>query len=273
MTGPAAPRPMNRYSMRMALQSFPKALIVAFGLCLALPTGAERRPPHARQGQPSLAVCKAFLGAVVSGDMTDAQAEVAQRREDRRERQAERVLSRFSRNMLRRCLQPYLKRLRPGSEGYTGVAYALAFFGIDPAKNVGRMTVCLNNSSYSEFVYVIPERIDRVYRRQTSDAVLREYLTVRGDGAIEEDLVSLRGSVFIHSPCRVLRVAATRYATLDELADTLLFESDGEDSPHMARPIRSTLRHIAASGDFTAANAARFCLHYIMREMRANDRR
>lgn len=182
------------------------------------------------------------------------------------------VLNTLSRVALRQQLETRLKRLRPGGQQYTSVAYVLALRGVDVEKNARRMklnwTLPFNPKSNNEQRWAGSEGLGallgNIYHRHPSDGLLDIILTLRGDAAGSMILGLTKQKLLLLYPRSVLRVAAGRKRVLLKLASELTYEN-GPTTP-IARRIRATLQAMTRRGRPAEARAARFVLRRLARE-------
>ena len=255
--------------MRYALCCF---LLMGTVIC-AVPLSAARSKLSVITSSdcPVVRDCEALFGTEVFQYDSEQELKRAARLEASQQRAAEQRLSRIPPQELRQRLCPLLGRLPVASRSCVCVAYTLAYYNIDPAGNVRRLGRTLNAPGVGfDVADTIPIRVDTLYKRHPSDAVLREYLSLMSDADIQEDLDALRGPIFLYHPWKALHLAAQYPGVKKGLFWTLYAGGVGEDADMLRRPIRATLRRMSHDQDAQIAAVAQRCLRYIRQSERDN---
>lgn len=178
------------------------------------------------------------------------------------------VLNTFSRTALRQQLETRLKRLRPGGQQFTSVAYVLALRGVEVQKNARRVTLNWTQKTRETDQYEGGEGLGAalgvIYRRHPSDGLLDIILKLQGDAAGSMILGLTKQELLLLYPRSVLRVAAGRKRVLLELASELTYENGPTDP--ISKRIKATLQAMTRRGRPAEAQAARFLLRRLARE-------
>lgn len=184
------------------------------------------------------------------------------------ENRANAVLNTLSQAALRQQLETRLKRLRPGGQQFTSVAYVLALRGVEVEKNARRMilnwTRKTGETDQHEGSEGLGAALGQIYRRHPSDALLDIILKLQGDAAGSMILGLTKQELLLLYPRSVLRVAAGRKRVLLELASELTYEN--QPTQPIAKRIKSTLQTMTRRGRPAEAEAARFLLRRVARE-------
>ncbi len=153
-------------------------------------------------------------------------------------------------------LNQALMQYKPGSEEYTAISYTLAYYGIDPAKNIQRMMYAIGRDGITEDR--LPDNLATIYTRWRTDAAIRDLLSLVSDGSFAEIIDTNVAELFVHYPRALLKLAATRKKYLRSLSDHLSGDVfTGDDR----KPIRNALLKMKRIRDQSVSRAAEYCLH------------
>lgn len=154
-------------------------------------------------------------------------------------------------------LEPRIKRLKPGSDAYTSIAYVLAEHGVDIRKNLERMKTAGGPGSTEETEALVPIRMLDIYEKHKQDFVLDEFYSVEADGELGEVLDTTRAYLITQFPLHIARYFSLKRNGAKRLVD----EFKGPALDYQAwEEGQNALRHVARNTDPNLANFARACL-------------
>lgn len=222
-------------------------LAFALGLLLLprLPLNAQTLPDD----RQIVTLCRQF-----SSPFGDAKKEAA----------AYAALEKLPRQTRARRLNGLFAALKPETLDYAGVAYTLAYYGVETRRNVERLVLPYTryarkpgySARNSTLLEAVPDQLERLYRRRHEDFLLDTVLALPGDGHIAEILADSRLNFFLRSPEPVLRYHARR-GKIKALAEDL---REGDMADEDGKKMHAALEKALQSGDAVVRRAAQECL-------------